>query len=397
MPLAAGAGRAPLDLPSGATTSEGTPLAVRVLVLDDGATRVALVSITIICLHRELTDQLRGAVAAATGTPPEHIVVACTHVHSGPGEVFQAPPAVREALWPHLVRATAAAAERAARLQPARLGQATDHVPGLSRIRRVLRRDGSVVTLRRAWPQYWGWATDPQTVGPEEPLDDRLTVLRVEGLDGAPLAAVVHFTTHPIPDFFGYGADLVERTLPGVPCLIFNGCQATVDTPFEVPVRGRTQADHLPIFGDVFGFRALELFTRAETSADIPLAVTTADTFLPAHPHVLAAPGMRADIWPWLTQEGGFPVTAQALRLGEMAWVTMPGEVQHSFGARLAEQSPLAFTRVIGMADQEVGYVLWPQSRARGGYEADLDQWALTAEEALDLLLQAGREALAGL
>ena len=397
MPLQAGAGRAPLNIPDCPTTSDGTPLAARVLVLDDGATRLAFVSLTIICLHRELSDAIRGAVAEATGTPAAHVVVACTHVHSGPGQVFQAPPAVREEAGRHVLRAAVAAARPAAALQPARLGHATDHLPGVSRVRRILRRDGSVVTLRRAWPQYWGWASDPETVGPEEPLDDLLTVLRLEDTAGAPLAALVHFACHPIPDFFGYAADLIERTLPGVPCLIFNGCSGTVDTPFEVPRRGRTQADQLPILGDILGYRALELLARAETSDTVPLAAASRQTFLPIHEHVRQAPGFRAELWPWLLDEGGFPVTVQALRLGEMALVTTPGEVQHGFGARLAERSPFPLTRVIGMADQEVGYMLWPESRARGSYEADLDQWAVTAEEALGILLLAAEDALGGL
>jgi len=393
MPLQAGAGRAPLDIPDWPTTTDGTPLAARVLVLDDGTARVALVSLTIICLHRELSAAIRTAVAEATGTPPGNIVVACTHVHSGPGGVFHGSLEQREATAWHVLRASAVAARQAASLQPARCGHAADHVPGVSRVRRILRRDGTCVTLRRAWPQYWGWATDPETVGPEEPLDDLLTVLRVEDSDGAPLGALLNFGCHPIPDFFGYAADLVERTLD-VPCLIFNGCSGTVDTPFETPMRGKTQQEQLPILGDILGYRTLELFARAETTDALPLAVASRETFLPLHEQVRQHPGFRPDVWPWLLDEGGFPVTVQALRLGDMALVTTPGEVQHGFGARLAERSPVPFTRVIGMADQEVGYMLWPESRARGSYEADLDTWALTAKEALDLLLAAAREAL---
>jgi len=395
-PLQAGAGRAPLDLPGWPTTDDDTELAARVLVLDDGQTRVAFVSLTIICLHRELTELIRAAVADVTGAPPANIIVACTHVHSGPGEVFHDPPEDREELYPFVVNAATAAARQAARLQPAGLGFSLGHVPGVSRVRRILRRDGTCVTLRRAWPQYWGWAADPETVGPEEPLDDLLTVVRIEASDGAPLAAVMNFACHPIPDFFGYAASLVERTL-GVPCLIFNGCSGTVDTPFEVPMRGKTQADQLPILGDVLGYTALGLFSGAETVHALTLAVASREVFLPIHEHVRRNPGFRAELWPWLLDEGGFRVTVQAVRLLELALVTMPGEVQHGFGPRLAEASPFPFTRVIGMADQEVGYMLWPASRARGSYEADLDTWAVTAEEALDLLLQAAREALGGL
>ena len=62
MSLQAGAGRMPLNLPDGPTTTDGTSLAVRALVLDDGQTRLALVSLTVICLRREEADLVRAAV-----------------------------------------------------------------------------------------------------------------------------------------------------------------------------------------------------------------------------------------------------------------------------------------------------------------------------------------------
>lgn len=368
-------------------TTDGTPLHARVLILDDGRTRLAIVSLTVICLRREDCDTVREAVATAAQVAPENITIACTHVHSGPGEVFSGEPAVRQPLIAQIADAAAAAAQQALPLQPARLGVATANLPGVSRVRRILRRDGTAITLRRAWPQYWNWATDPDTIGPEEPLDDLLTVVRVETLAGDPLAAIMHFTCHPIPDFFGYAAALAERHLPGLTCLILNGCQGTVDTPFEVPMRGRTQADQLPILGEILGHRTLELLARAD-AADVPLAMTTRDIFLPVHPL------SRTDLWPRLHADGGFHTILQAIRLGDLAFVTIPGEPQLSFGTRLSEISPFPLTRAVGVANDEVGYMLWPESRARGGYEADPDYYAATADEALDILLNEAREAL---
>lgn len=394
MSLQAGAGRMPLNLPDGPTTTDGTSLAVRALVLDDGQTRLALVSLTVICLRREEADLVRAAVAEAAAVPASHILIACTHVHSGPWAVYSGEAPVRAELADCLARAAAEAARQSLPLRPAALGVATSHLPGVSRVRRVLRRDGSVITLRRAWPQFWGWATDPETVGPEEPLDDLLTVLRVEDASGTPLAAVAHFTTHPIPDLFGYAADLVERTHPGVPCLLLNGCQGTVDTPFEVPLCGRTQAGQLPILGDILGYRVLEQIARAETSPDVPLGMASQEVFLPAHPQVLRNAAARANTWPRLAAEGGFHTLLQALRLGDLALVAIPGEPQVSFGARLSEASPFPLTRTVGLANDECGYMLWPESRARGGYEADPEGYAVTDEGALQILLDTAREAV---
>ncbi|MEI6503141.1 MAG: hypothetical protein WCP21_19195, partial [Armatimonadota bacterium] len=254
MPLLAGADAAPLSLPGWRQSTDGTSLQARVLVLDDGTTRLAVVSLTVICLVKRHADQVRRAVAEAAGVPFEHVLCACTHVHSGP-PVFAGEPQAREEMVERIVTAAATAA-RAVRVQPARFGFSDGPLTGLSRVRRLLRRDGSVITLRRAWPQYWDWATDPETVGPEEALDDLLTVIRVDDADGEPLAALLHFTCHPIPDFLGYAADLIERAL-GIPCLVLNGCSGSVDTPFEVPMRGKTQGDQLPILGNVLGHRAL--------------------------------------------------------------------------------------------------------------------------------------------
>ncbi|MEN6303101.1 MAG: hypothetical protein ABFD96_10280 [Armatimonadia bacterium] len=383
--LRAGAGRAPLNLPDFPETTDGTPLAARVLVLDDGQTRLAFVSLSVIALTRRQVEPIREAVAGVCGT--DKVMVACTHVHSGP-PVMSPDESARREMARRLAEAAKGAAEAALPLQPARVGYAADHLPGVSRVRRIIRRDGAVITLRRAWPQWWGWATDPETVGPEEPLDDLLTVVRVETTQGEPLGAVMHFTCHPIPDFFGYAARLVENALPGVPCLVFNGCQGSVDTPFEVPMRGKTQAEQLPQLGDVLGYRTLELLARAETEGETRLGFAQRELFLPVDEAFLAEPGERGRIWPEAVAERGFRTVTQVLRIGDLAFVAAPGEPQAGFAAEVAARSPFALTRVVGLANDECAYLLSAESRARGGYEADPATWGVVTGEGLPRLLE---------
>lgn len=392
MQLLAGAAAAPLSIPEWPQTTDGTSLQARVLVLDDGKTRLAIVSLTVICLVKRHADRVRQAVAEAAQVPLDNVLCACTHVHSGP-PVFAGDPDVREACIAAVVRAAASAAAQAAATCPARIGYSCDNLKGVSRVRRIVRRDDSVITLRRAWPQHWGWATDPETVGPEEPLDDLLTVLRVEDEQGEPLAALLHFTCHPIPDFFGYAADLVERTL-GVPCLVLNGCSGSVDTPFEVPMRGQTQAGQLPVLGQVLGYRTLELFARTETAAETTLGAAIRPVFLPVDERFLAEPGDKAGIWPETLQAGGFHTLVQGLRVGDLMLAGIPGEAQVGFSAQLQQVSPARLTRPVGLANDEVGYVFSAEARARGGYEPDPQYWGVVGDEGLPLILKALEECM---
>lgn len=394
MALRAGAGIAPFDIPEKRLTGDGTPLVARCLLLDDGRTRAAIVSLCCLGLYSRDAEDVRAAVCAATGLPTEHVLVAATHLHSGP-PLFSADAAASRRVLEHIVQAAAAATEQAtAGLRPARLGWASDHLPGVSRVRRILRRDGSVVTLRRAWPQYWGWASDPETVGPEEELDALLTVVRIEDEAGDPFAALMHFTSHPIPDFFGWAAALVERTIPGIICLPLNGCYGSVDTPFEVPMRGRTQQDQLPILGDILGYRTLELLARAETGDGLRVAAAGRSVRLPVDRRFADNPIARWEMWAEAVASGWFETTVQCLALGELALAGIPGEPQVGFARDLQRISPYALTRGVGNTGRAAAYLLWPEARARGGYEADPAMCTITGDGVLAIVLEAIRECL---
>ncbi len=391
--LQAGVGVAPFDIPEMPETGDETPLVARAMILDDGESRICIVSCHCLGLYGPDSESVRLAVCETTGLAPEQVMVAATHVHSGPPTITND---VEERLniVAHIAEAAGRAARDAMALRPARLGYATDHVPGISRVRRVVRRDGSVVTLRRAWPQYWNWATDPETAGPEDELDDLLTVVRVEGEDGSPLGAIMHFTCHPIPDYFGWAARLVEERIPGLTCLVLNGCFGSVDTPFEVPMRGRTQRDQLPVLGDILGYRTLELLARAETSDDVRLGVARREIFLPFDPRFSESETSRGVLWAEAVAAAGAQAEVQCLALGDVALAGIPGEAQVSFGEQIEAVSPYALTRGVGNANGSWAYLFSPEARARGGYEPDPQFWGMVGDEGLSVILGAIEQCL---
>ena len=60
------------------------PLLCKAMVLGNDDTRVALVTLDLIAWTRQRSDEPRAAIAAATGIPAEHILINCSHTHSGP-------------------------------------------------------------------------------------------------------------------------------------------------------------------------------------------------------------------------------------------------------------------------------------------------------------------------
>ncbi len=391
--LQAGAGVAPFDIPEMPETGDGTPLLARALTLDDGSSRICIVSCHCLGLYGPDSAAVRLAVCEATGLTPDQVMVAATHVHSGPPTISNDPDQ-RLHYVGHIARAAARAARDSMQLRPARLGHATGHVPGISRVRRIVRKDGSVVTLRRAWPQFWNWATDPETVGPEDELDDLLTVVRVEGEDGEPFGAIMHFTCHPIPDYFGWAARLVEGNVPGLTCVILNGCFGSVDTPFEVPMRGLTQEAQLPILGGILGYRTLELLARADTTDAVRLGLARREVFLPFDPRFADSATSQGELWAEATRAGGARAEVQCLAVGDLALAGIPGEAQVSFGQQIQAVSPYALTRGVGNANGSWAYMFTPEARARGGYEPDPAFWGMVGDEGLSVVLKAIDECL---
>jgi neutral ceramidase len=140
------------------------------LVLDDGTTRVGLVSVDTLGVDRHIVGQIRTAVAERAGIAPDNLMVWATHTHGGPRGLISfratADAALVQITCRQIVGAVIAATGR---LRPARLSLGTGRVDGVSQNRRY----------------------------PDGPTDPVLHTLRVDGEDGAPIAALVRFTCHP--------------------------------------------------------------------------------------------------------------------------------------------------------------------------------------------------------
>jgi neutral ceramidase len=162
--------------------------AATALVLDDGDEAAALVAVDLLYADAEFTREVRRLAHADTGLRPEGICVASSHSHNTPTLAFirgagEVDPDYR--IW--AARQTAHAVILAwQQRRPARLSVGKSDVVGWTYNR--TRADG--------------------------PVDTRLSVWRIDDVEGRPLAAVVNFQAHPVV-MMSLGADELRRDNPG--------------------------------------------------------------------------------------------------------------------------------------------------------------------------------------
>jgi hypothetical protein len=189
------------------------------LALSDGTTTAIILDLDIQILTNERADGIRAAVSKATGLPMENIRACATHTHSGPvpykswiekGYEMVAPWFDDVYRW-----CVEAAREALKNLQPVQV--------------RAGRGECFINTNRRATT-----AAGEKFLGinPDGPCDHEVLVVRMDLLDGTPLATLVNFACHATimgppnrlitPDFPGAMKRVVEQAVGGK-CFFLQG------------------------------------------------------------------------------------------------------------------------------------------------------------------------------
>jgi len=160
-------------------------LHARALVLSDGRQRIAILSLDLIGTDFILSDQIREAILKRTGIA--FTLVHCTHNHSAP---FTIPWSVLGSRW--LVGPGKSWRDGL----PIRLAELASQAEGKSETAtlRVGRTPVRIGTNRRL-PSEQGIVMKPNPDGPRVPWVD---VLRVDRLDGSPLAVLFSHAAHPV-------------------------------------------------------------------------------------------------------------------------------------------------------------------------------------------------------
>jgi len=377
------------------------PLHARCLVLDDGATQLAIAVVDSCVLPRPLIDKAKAAAEAATGIPAAHMLVSATHTHSAPSVCAVLGTGAEEGYADYLAgRIAEGIATAAKRLAPARVGWGADRDPKNVFCRRYLMEPGTARTCR-----FTGHADDqcqmnpgyenPNAVRRTGPVDDEVSVLSVQSHDGRPLALLANYSTHYAgapalsADYFAVFAEKIAEKLDapdGFVAMMSNGTSGDANCcDFDHP---RRPFDRFTVGADTAA-AAERAYRRIEHRDWAPLEVRqrllrlairkpTDDEVAEAKAYIEehakdAKPKNITDVYAWETVHlsrlpAAREIRLQVLRIGNLGIAAIPCEVYGSTGLRLKEKSPLKPTFTVSLANGFNGYIPPPEQHDLGGY-----------------------------
>jgi neutral ceramidase len=352
------------------------PLMARALILESEGERWAWVSADLLGFSSAAfgpwTDfKEKICRAASSVVSPPNLLLVATHTHSAPETLglTALPRTATFARWrAALVEQLGRALHEAARgLSPRQLGLARSELKGFSIYRRIREPHGIVLSTFADTALVRRQADKPQ--------DDSVWVAAFLDEVGVPREVVVNATCHPVyemclprvsPDY--PGAMYVELQRLNVPAasLFFNGAAGNINPLF---VSGGPQ-------------RAM---AHGQRLADTVAAALQRLTLVPARPFLLRQrrlqlPCRRNAGW----QDGREWVEAELVlaRMGSALFLFLPGEPFVETGLACRDQSPLAWTAVIGYAGESIGYIPTEQAFEEGGYEVGPGRWSYLARGA---------------
>ena len=386
-------------------------LHARCFVLDDGATRIALVVIDNIYVSREVLDEAKRLVTEATGLPADRMLMSGTHTHSSVSARWPNPlqPEKEFTEYQRFVAHRIADGVQCAiyNLQPARIAWGTADLPGQVFCRRWLLKPGAELFNPFGEPDQakMNPGNRPDLLKPAGPVDPQIAFLAIETADGRPLGLLANYSLHYVggtgpnhisADYFGAFADRIQQLLgadrldPPFVGAMSNGTSGNINNnDYSKPGEKRERYEQIRRVADQCAQAVFEQYKKLTWHDRAPLAMRQRELELavrkptPAQlehaKKVLAEPDRR-DQFPHerhyaaraiqlLESPESVRVMLQSLRIGELGIFAIPFEVFSEIGLELKARSPFKPSFTIELANGGYGYLPTPEQHKLGGYE----------------------------
>ncbi len=392
---------------AGASTGVHAPLYAKALVFDNGTTQVALVTVDVLGLQHATVQAVRMAIAAATGIPAAHVMIACSHSHSGPATMsLRGCGLIDPTYLANLqTQLCAVAVDAWAVRQPAHLGIGQGEVEAGVHNRRT----------------------------PGDPIDPALGILRVDDAAGNLLAVLLNYTCHPTcvtgentlfsGEYCGLAAAQIQAAT-GAITLWTTGAIGDVGPAARgwdvlTALADAVTAEAVRVLPTIPTAPSTRLATIAESLVMPLLPLPTAaelTAFLAAQQAILAdAEQMQRPyqrqitdaMVDWATTTlaqvtaPNPPTTVttelQVIHIGDLALVSAPGELFVELGLAIKAGATSGHCFICGFTNDNIGYIPARRAYPHGGYEiAEAYKYygypAALAPEAGELLVAAAKE-----
>ena len=373
---------------------------VRCIVLDDGQTRLAILTADLCMIYREQLDEAKKRAHAITGIPIENMMMSATHTHSGGTacSVFQSDPDKNYLKF--LTERIADAVVRAHNnLAPARIGWDIGNEPTL-----VFNRRWRMNPVEIKNP--FGGIDQLSTIQVKDITDPGLPVISIQTTDGHPIALLANYSLHYVggtgpaevsADYFGMFADRMKQLLqtdsnkyPPFVAMLSNGTSGNINNVnnkgirLSLPPYNRMQQVANIVAAEAFkvyqNIKYQDWISLSSVQKEITLMVRLPDKkeierakeiianakspIMDSREEIYARETMLLKDFP---QQ--LPLILQAFRLGDLAITAVPCEVFVEIGLEIKEKSPFKPTFTTSLANGYNGYLPTPEHHKLGGYE----------------------------
>ena len=368
--------------PGKARGQEGELRASAVVIEDGRGGRVALIACDVLMIERDVLDRAARRVEQATGVPFDHILINATHTHHAPTTVtihgYEREEAFTRQVEDKIVRAAEKAARR---LSPCtflfRLGEESS----VGKNSRLLLGDGTI---------YWVGPYD-DAVRPTGPFDPELPVLAFRRREGGLEAVLFNHSTHTIgtqkpgvrsPSFYGLAAQELEKERGGT-FLFFEGASGSthnLDLPATeatyrirqavaaaLDAAGERPVDRVDAIRKEVTVKVRQFREDADDKAVVDYCTKRIKDAAAARSVIETFRAMRRSARP--RQGQSRPTWVQAIRIGDVAIVGVPGEFFTVLGEEIKRRSPFRYTYVFELANDYIGYIPDQAGFDRGGYQ----------------------------
>lgn len=326
-------------------------------VFSIGTQKAVIITADLIGFSHDFCKGTTEKITAATGISKDFIMLSANHNHGGPRNRTYGTSVDPEVdkyvgeLQQKIVNSVSQASEQ---LQPAMIGMGLGTCT-MNINRRARFADGNVWLGRN----------------PDGPCDHDVSVIRIDDMDRNPIAIHVNWPCHGTVggqenyqitgDWPGAAARFVEKSFGG---------------KVVVPVTAGASADINPIYGPNDRFQDIEaigmllgeeVIRIAETIETFPVEEILASRMtVMAHgkePLESRAPNQK------LESADNVEINLGVLKIGNIAFAGVSGELMTEIGMRVKSESPLKNTVIITHCNGSSGYLCTNASYPEGGYE----------------------------
>lgn len=392
---------------SRSTSEVTTRINARAIVVSDGKEKIGIVVVDSCMMPRPLLDEAKQLAARQTGLRTDRILISATHTHTAPSSMEALGTDAQEDYLPVLRAGIAEALAKAdANLEPAMVGWAVADANQFTALRRWILRPDRMIddpfgnkTVRANMHVGKNWDNVTGESGPEDP---DLSLISFKAVDGRPIAVLANFSMHyfsgqkPLAaDYFGLFCDGLEQELkhsdagkPPFVGIMSHGCSGDIwRRDYRMPQDQQIVHTTIDAYSAALLKLAINAYQGISYSANGPVSMAEVRP-------TLAYRTPDAQRLEWANRvidemgDGGLKtreqvyareqivlnelqeteVVVQGIRIGDIGIASTPNETYALTGLKIKNQSPLAKTIVIELANGGDGYIPPPEQHVLGGY-----------------------------